>query len=117
VRALAKVLKEAMILREEGWIQQGDLRIASGPRLGRPSAAGGEGPAQPAVGAGPPPPASKRQEMALRIAQEQGAVNRRELAAHCGVSGETARLELSLLTRMGFLRQVGKGPAARYVLA
>jgi len=116
VRALAKVLKEDMILREEGWVQQGDLRIASGARLGQSAAAGG-GPAQPAVLAGPPPPASKRQETALRIAQEQGAVNRRQLAAQCGVSGETARLELSLLTRMGFLRQVRKGPAARYVLA
>jgi len=116
VRALAKVLKEDMILREEGWVQQGDLRIASGARLGQSAAAGG-GPAQPAVLAGPPPPASERQEAALRIAQEQGAVNRRQLAAQFGVSGETARLELSILTRMGFLRQVGKGPAARYVLA
>jgi len=85
--------------------------------FGRRLAGAAEGPAQPALLAGPLPPASKRQETALRIAQEQGAVSRRQLAAQCGVSGETARLELSLLTRMGFLRQVRKGPAARYVLA
>ena len=117
VRALAKVLKEAMILREVGWVQQDDLRIASGPRLGKPTAEAAEGPAHPAPVAGAPLSADKRRETALRMAQEQGAVNRRQLAARCGVSGETARVELSLLARLGLLRPVGKGLATRYVPA
>ena len=117
VRALAKVLKEAMILREVGWVQQDDLRIASGPRLGRPTAEAAEGPAHPAPVAGAPLSADKRRETVLRMAQEQGAVNRRQLAAQCGVSGETARVELRMLTRLGLLRPVGKGSATRYVRA
>jgi len=114
VRGLEKVLREAMFMREVGWVQQDDLRIAgdAGPR---PLAEAGERPMQPVPVVGVPLSADRRRETALRMAQEQGAVNRRQLAARCGISGETARVELSLLTGLGLLRPVGKGSATRYV--
>jgi transcriptional regulator with PAS, ATPase and Fis domain len=116
VRGLEKVLREAMLMREVGWVQQDDLRIAgdAGPR---PLAEAGESPVHPVPVVGAPLSADRRRKTALRMAQEQGAVNRRQLAARCGVSGETARVELGVLARLGLLRQVGKGPAARYVPA
>jgi DNA-binding NtrC family response regulator len=116
VRGLDKVLKEAMLLREVGWVEPDDLRIADDARPGQPAEAG-ESPVHPVPVVGAPLSADKRRETALRMAQEQGAVNRRQLAARCGVSGETARVELSTLTGLGLLRPVGKGSATRYVPA
>ena len=49
------------------------------------------------------------------MAREQGGVTRRQLAAYCGISGETARGVLGMLARLDLLRPVGKGSAARYV--
>ena len=116
VRGLDKVLREAMLMREVGWVQPDDLRIA-GDAEPRHLAEARESPGHPAPVVGAPLPADKRRETALRMAQEQGAVNRRQLAARCGVSGETARVELGMVAKLGLLRPVGKGSATRYVLA
>jgi DeoR/GlpR family transcriptional regulator of sugar metabolism len=61
-------------------------------------------------------PAPPRGEAALRLAAARGAVTRRELARACGISLEIARQELLVLTRLGHLRRVGRGRAARYVV-
>ena len=113
VRSLAKVLREAMLLREEGWVELDDLRIATS--AGRGPFAAGEPQAQSVPVTRAPLPVHARREAALRIAGQQGGVTRRQLAAYCGISGETARGVLSMLARLGLLRLVGKGSAARYV--
>jgi transcriptional regulator with GAF, ATPase, and Fis domain len=113
VRSLGKVLKEAMIFRGDGFVRTEDLRISGSSGL-------------PVVGPGEPasrhqtpadaPRVNDRGALALRIARERGSVNTGQLAAESGVSGATARQELALLTRVGYLRQVGKGRGTRYVL-
>ena len=113
VRALAKVLREGMLLREEGFVQVEDLRIARGAGRRPFAEARDVQPEGAPVGAVLSP--EERREIALRIAREQEAVNRRQLAERCGVSGETARGDLSALVRRGLLRPVGKGSATRYV--
>jgi DNA-binding NtrC family response regulator len=115
VRALVKALREAMLLREEGWLRPDDLRIA-GDESFRGFAEAGEGPARPAPVAGTLS-ANRRGEIALQMAHEQGTVSRRQLAARCSVSRETARADLGALVRLGRLRPVGKGSATSYVSA
>ena len=105
-----------MLLREVGWVQQDDLRVG-GERNLRLFAEDAEGSLQPAPVVGPSLPANERREIALRMAREQGAVTRRQLAVRCGVSGETGRADLSMLVRLGLLRPVGKGSATKYVPA
>ena len=113
VRSLEKVLKEAMILRGHGLLRTEDLRI-SGSR-GFPPVGPGEPPSWHRAPA-EPLRLNDRSEVALRIARERGSVTRRELAAECSISGETARQELVSLTRVGYLRRVGQGRETRYVL-
>ena len=112
VRSLEKVLKEAMILRGEGFLRGDDLRI-SRPKGLPPIEAGGR--ASPNPTRTDAPRVDDRGGRALRIARERGSVTRRQLAAECGISGETARQELVLLTRGGYLRRVGNGRETRYV--
>lgn len=112
VRSLEKVLKEAMILRGHGLLRRDDLRI-SGSRGFPPI--GPAGPVSPNPTPADAPRANDRGGVALRIVREPGSVTRRQLAAECGISGETARQELVLLTRGGYLQRVGNGRETRYV--
>jgi transcriptional regulator with GAF, ATPase, and Fis domain len=66
VRALEKVLREAMLMREVGWVQQDDLRIAGGVES-RQLAEARASPVQPVPVVGGPLPADKRRETALRM--------------------------------------------------
>ncbi len=113
VRELQKVLKHAMIFRREGELQMGDLRLARHPVetrwIRRPRL---PDPVWPAARL----PLGSRREAALRIADDRGAVTRRDLARQCGISGEVARQELVALARLGFLRRVGRGRSTVYVL-
>jgi DNA-binding NtrC family response regulator len=113
VRALAKVLREAMLLREEGWVQLEDLGIAGGAGLGSLTEAGGIEPQRVQVALAFSP--EERREAVLTMARQQGVVTRRQVAGQCGVSSETARRDLSMLARLGLLRPAGKGSATRYV--
>jgi DNA-binding NtrC family response regulator len=106
VRALAKVLREAMLLRERGWLQIEDLRIDD--TAGARRFAG-------VVRVPVILPASERREIALAMARRQGSVNRRQLAARCGVSRETARGDLRVLARLGLLRAAGRGSSTTYL--
>jgi len=102
-----------MILRGDGLLGREDLRISGSSGL--PVV----GPAEPAPRHQAPadvPRVSDRGALALRIARERGSVTTAQLAAESGVSGATARQELAFLTRVGYLRRVGKGRDTRYVL-
>jgi DNA-binding NtrC family response regulator len=112
IRELEKVLKQAMIFRREGALEPDDVRRHSAPQhagliAARPA------PAERAVLGRLP--LSSRREVALRIVGDCGGVTRRDLARECSISGEVARQELSALTRLGFLRRVGRGRSTLYV--
>jgi two-component system, NtrC family, response regulator HydG len=113
VRALEKVLKEAMILRGDGLLQKEDLRIWDARGFAADMPGGPAGRYAPLEKSAPP---DERCLTALRMAHDRGAVTRRELARESGVSGDTARQELTTLTRLGYLRRVGEGRSTRYVL-
>ena len=46
-----------------------------------------------------------------------GSINKSAYAELCGVSPATASKHLSALTERGLLKQIGKGPSTRYLLA
>ena len=114
VRAVAKVLREAMLLREQGRVELDELRIATSAGRG-PFAKAREPEARSAPVTRAPLPVHARREAAFRMAWQRGGVTRGQLAAYWGISGKTARGVLSMLARLGLLRPVGKGSAARYV--
>ncbi len=113
VRALAKVLREAMLVREEGWVQLEDLRIAGGASRRPFAKAGGAEPQRAPVARVLSP--EERREAVLAMARQEGAVTRRQVVAQCGVSREAARRDLRMLAMLKLLRPVGKGRATRYV--
>jgi predicted ArsR family transcriptional regulator len=53
--------------------------------------------------------------MALDLAEKVGGVTRAQLAAACGISGESARQVLHALVQRDELHRVGRGRAIRYV--
>ena len=46
-----------------------------------------------------------------------GSINKSAYAELCAVSPATASKHLTMLTERGLLRQTGKGPSTRYLLA
>ncbi len=57
-----------------------------------------------------------RQQEALMLAARHGTVRRADLMTRFGISGETARRDLSALVRTGLLRRVGVSRGSRYVV-
>ena len=72
----------------------------------------------PALGSGPPrhPGLSLRQAKIEALARACGVVRRGEVASRFGISGETARRELSALVRIGILLREGRHRGCRYAL-
>jgi transcriptional regulator with GAF, ATPase, and Fis domain len=110
VRELEKVLTQAMIFRRQGPIRSEDLR--SPARRASAWAGWRFGPWPLATA----PALSRRRAAAIQIANERGVVTRRDLARHCGTSGEVARQDLVALVRLGVLRRVGRGRSTVYLL-
>jgi predicted HTH transcriptional regulator len=100
-----------MAVRRRGLVGPEDVRL---PALRR-------SPAVPAATAGVAVPvttaALNRYEAdALRLAAAGGGVRRGDLMARCGISREVARRTLASLVELGFLRRLGSGRGAWYVL-
>jgi hypothetical protein len=103
VRELEAVVKRATVSRRAGRVTPEDIVL---PRLRRerfPEAVRALGMRLTPV-----------QELALRLASGRGAVRRRDLVAHGGISPEAARRALLGLERAGVVRREGRG--VRYVL-
>jgi DNA-binding NtrC family response regulator len=105
VRELEAVLEEAMVLKGRAPLEPEDLRLDAFPPSSTPGASG-ESPA----------PGADRRVAALRLARATGGVSRAQLAAACGISGESARQVLHALVGGDQLRRIGRGRATRYVL-
>ena len=104
VRELEAVVKRAMVCRRAGLVEPEDIVL---PRLRRdrlPAAVRTFGTDFTPV-----------QEQALHLASSRGEVRRRDLAARCGISRESARRALLGLERAGIVRREGSGRAVRYV--
>jgi DNA-binding NtrC family response regulator len=106
VRELEHAIERAVVLARNGWIRSDDLQLPGLAGEARPGEAR-------RAGHGLPP----RQQAAVRIARQHGAVRRGDLVTAFGISRESAWQDLAALTRAGVLRRVGRGRGARYVVA
>lgn len=111
VRELEAVLEQAMIFQDGGWVRAEDLGLSTPGSRGPHAVERRSG-----HGGGVRLHLTQYREIALRIARTRGAVTRRDLARQCGISGESARLELLALVRLGHLRRAGHGRSTRYVV-
>jgi DNA-binding NtrC family response regulator len=109
VRELAAVLEEAMLLQGQGWLGADGLSLDPPDLADRILAEAG--PADRGARA------RARQAIALEPAARADGVATRELARAAGTGLARARRELGGLVAQGRLRRVGRGRAARYVVA
>jgi DNA-binding NtrC family response regulator len=109
VRELAAVLEEAMLLQGQGWLGADGLSLDPPDLADRILAEAG--PADRGARA------RARQAIALELAARADGVATRELARAAGTGLARARRELGGLVAQGRLRRVGRGRAARYVVA
>ncbi|MBI4638959.1 MAG: sigma 54-interacting transcriptional regulator [Candidatus Rokubacteria bacterium] len=107
IRELEKAISRAVIFAEDGWVRA--------ETLGLPPPAAGSGAVPDDLRAAMP--LSWRQREALAMARARGSVCRRDLTAWFGISGETARREMTGLVQAGLLRRTGVRRGARYALA
>ena len=117
VRGLEKAIGRAVVFAEDGWIRPGDLGLStSGEReealTGIAHARAVPGRSASAVRQG----LTHRQQEVLHLAELHGVLRRRDVMAHLGISGETARRDLVALTRLGLLRRAGRRRGCRYVI-
>jgi predicted HTH transcriptional regulator len=113
VRELDAVFEQGMIFARGRWVSAEDLSLREGDAVGVEEDAAAARQALSSHEEG----LSSHQREALRIAAgRRGEVRRRDLVTQRGISGESARRELSALVARGMLHRVGSGRGARYVL-
>jgi transcriptional regulator with PAS, ATPase and Fis domain len=103
VRELERAVSRAVIFASGPWIGPADLDLPGGVL------------STVNIGRLPPAGLSPRQEQIEALASACGAVRRRDVVSRLGISGETARRELSALVRLGILRRHGRHRGCRYV--
>jgi DNA-binding NtrC family response regulator len=110
VRELEAVVEEAMIVKGQGGLDSKDFPLDPVRQAPLPS------PPAPASQHSTLRPVTQCLRVAIEIAAVRGGVSRSELVAESGFSRELARRALADLTRLGYLRRLGRGRGTRYVV-